>query len=200
MLDPILSKVSKWKKEVMIAEGRPLITKTPLEEMIMAQQYGVATRLLDWSLNPLVATWFAVSDQHDLPGYVYASTSTAKHVAPEFDFADVPEENDAHDDRYVALVANPYNEQRHKKVKFNQVHYFRPSYLPDARMVAQSGVISIHPEPDAFDMAKVEITYVIPPENKLTVQLELNTLGINDRSIGVATREYLAVKANKGLL
>jgi hypothetical protein len=60
----------------VVAEFRSrfgLRDRTDMEVMVYAQHYGAPTRLLDWSRNPFVGLWFAVSDKNydECDGTVY---------------------------------------------------------------------------------------------------------------------------------
>ncbi len=54
------------------AQDPVLVGKNDWDCLVYAQHYGMATRLLDWTTNPLIALWFACIDQKvDTSGYVY---------------------------------------------------------------------------------------------------------------------------------
>ncbi len=54
------------------AQDPILVGKDDWDCLVYAQHYGMATRLLDWTTNPLIALWFAAIDQDvDKNGYIY---------------------------------------------------------------------------------------------------------------------------------
>ena len=99
------------------ARSPNVLGKNQWDALVVAQHYGMATRLLDWTTNPLIALWFAVADEDpEQDGYIY--------LLP------------VHDGMILDQNADPFSLQGTGVV--------RPSINND-RLSAQAGWFTAHP-------------------------------------------------------
>ena len=118
--------------------------------LALGQQYGLPTRLLDWTGNPLVACYFAVEQQGEDDSVIYAYQNKT--------YIDVEEHQ------------NPF--------KYRHVGKFIPRHLT-RRITTQGGLFTIHPDPyepfESDDMEKI----IIPNPIRATLKKTLNKYGVD---------------------
>lgn len=138
---------------------------TDLDLLVLAQHFGLRTRLLDWTSNPLAALWFACSDRDKGDVYLYALDYT------KFQDKQVYEKS-------------PFD---HKKTRV-----FQPR-LNNSRINAQHGWFTLHPfstKTECFvplernvEIKKSIYEYVIPEGKRQHLLIQLDRLGVSERTL-----------------
>lgn len=130
------------------------------ELLSIAQHNGLATRLLDWSQNPLIGLFFACCENYEFDGALFIIKSNANTINEE-------------------VEKNPF--------KINSaIKIYQPSTSTN-RIANQLGYFTIHSDPtDPMTKKKYEPfleKYIIPSELKEEIIFMLNQFGVNYLSI-----------------
>ncbi|RIL84708.1 FRG domain-containing protein [Staphylococcus cohnii] len=144
-----------WQRQAMIFLKE---SYNDWDMLTIAQHHGLATRLLDWSFNPLVAAYFAVKDFEDCDVVIYPYLKKSDINVKE---------------------VHPFESKWIKKVKPNGLA---------TRVVRQSGIFTIHDQPTASiedNISKNEELTKIIIDKKYRTRLreELSYYGINELSL-----------------
>lgn len=140
------------RKYSMFTDVRP---KNDMEYLFLAQHYGLPTRLLDWTFNPLVALYFACCSNMDKDGVVYQSYYFSHRIFnPNID-------NILSFNAYTILVPN----------------------LTDVRYKNQNGLFVLYPAPWEDSYTYVSTRFIIPAISKINIMNKLSKIGITQSFI-----------------
>lgn len=150
-------RLNVWRQQAIAFE--PNLPVNDWESLAVAQHHGLATRLLDWTWNPLVAAYFAAALPFEVDGALYCYFPQA----------------------YIDI-------QVAKLETFDCVAAYRPRALTH-RLVRQAGLFTYHPKPNApLTPAQLSpplegpdlVAICIPAETKASLRETLDIYGINE--------------------
>ncbi len=127
--------------------------KNEWEWLAVAQHYGLPTRFLDWSYNPLIAAYFAVEEEYDGDSIIYG-IKTNSSVNIETD--------------------NPFEIKRVKR--------YTPPLISE-RINTQNGCFTVHPNPRKPFKPESMIKILIDIDFRRKLKQMLFKLGIRQRVI-----------------
>lgn len=123
--------------------------KNDLEFLFLAQHYGLPTRLLDWTYNPLVALYFACCSNPDKDGVVF---------------------------RCFPNIIKEFNLDTDDIFSYSGVALLVPN-MTNVRFKNQNGLFFLYPKPWKENYQSVTNKYIIPSGCKEQIMIMLKKIG-----------------------
>lgn len=157
--------------------------KNITELAILAQHYGLPTRLLDWTHNPLVALFFAVKNNNkDGAVYIYEK---AEIMTPfNFDYADLIS---LFSGGLISNGVSAYIQVSKYQQKVNKEHKEKFVFLQPLsnteRVISQDSIFTLHIDPFVNIPEEKYKKIIIKQEKKKYFKESLANLGVHEFSI-----------------
>jgi len=140
--------------------------------LFLAQHYGLPTRLLDWTENPLVAAYFAL-ERPDDDGCIWGLSPSALNAALDGSQGLVQIKSP----RAAKIAESAFN-----NISTEKIIIAIDGQEIDPRMLAQMSRFTLHSDPDPLefmlDSAKWLCQYIIPKDAKAKIRAQLSAFGI----------------------
>ncbi|KAA3614040.1 MAG: FRG domain-containing protein [Calditrichaeota bacterium] len=157
----------------MHIDGIPSPQQNQLEELTIARHYGLPTRLLDWSSNPLAALWFACSSENGDVSNQSDPVVWLHHLKKDFE-EDVVKET---------TWKKPFD--------VDKTIIFKPKHITP-RIAAQAGWFSLHKMNEKGYIVALDddegyadslMKIIIPHTEVSKILKELNILHVNSSTL-----------------
>ena len=166
-VDRDLKMFATWRRRAPFYDA--LLPSNDWEALAVAAHHGLATRLLDWSLNPLVALFFAVRDD----GVV--RDDGALHD-------DGLDASDTDGVLWAFQVGSVIDPERQRLGEVDEVAVFFPAGRTH-RVIRQRGAFTYHPDPfrplEELAGAQRLARHPVPAGAKRALRGDLDRMGIN---------------------